>query len=101
MNQNDTDNDKAGGGTVRIADALDLHATVESNGISIHMDGDRDGELWIEGPENGGEVHDGEVYRIELRGAQNGVTSDVGFFIPADDLRDLLQSDIDTTTDHD
>ena len=71
---------------IQLLDALDLHATVESNGVSVHMDGDRDAEMLIEGPDPGGEVHDGDVYRITLRGEHKGVTSKVGFFVPADSL---------------
>lgn len=79
--------------TVEIVDALDLHATVESGGVSVHMDGDRDAEMWIEGPESGGEVYDGEVYRVTLSGDQNGVRSEVGFFVPVETLEKALSAD--------
>ena len=79
--------------TVRITDALDLHATVESNGVSIRMDGDRDAEMWVEGPEDGGEVYNGEVYRITLTGDENGVHSEVGFFVPVEALERTLHTD--------
>lgn len=78
--------------TVEIIDALDLHTTVASNAVSIHMDGDRDAEMWIEGPESGGEVYDGEVYRITLSGEQDGVMSEVGFMVPVETLEKTLDS---------
>ena len=82
-------------GTVRITDAIDLHATVESNGVSIHMDGDRDAEMWVEGPEDGGEVYNGEVYRITLTGDENGVHSEVDFFVPVEALERTLHTGTD------
>lgn len=75
--------------TIEMFDALDLHATVESGGVSIHMDGDRDAELMVEGPEPGGEIFDGKVYRLTLTGNQNGVHSDVGFFVPVETIEEL------------
>lgn len=80
---------------IELLDAIDMHATIESNGVSIHMDGDRDADMWIEGPESGGEVHDGGVYRIELTGGQNDVFTEVGFFIPCEVLHDALESTSD------
>jgi len=81
-------------------DALDLYATVKSHGVSIHMDGDRDAELVVEGPDDGGEVHDGKVYRFTLCGDQAGVRSDVSFFIAADDMEQLVQPGTDQEGDN-
>jgi hypothetical protein len=70
-------------------DALDLYADVSSNGVSIHMDGDREAEMWVEGPDPGGEVHNGDVYEVTITGQQHGVKTEVGFFIPAETLADI------------
>lgn len=76
-----------------VADALDLYTTVTSNGISIHMDGDRDAEMWVEGSEAGGEVHDDNVYRITLTGEQNGVSAEIGFFVDVTEFEELIDDE--------
>lgn len=75
---------------IDVVDALDMHATVESGGITIHMDGDRDAEMWVGPPQPGGEVHDERVCRFTLTGEQDGVWSEIGFFIAADELKELI-----------
>lgn len=75
---------------IDVVDALDMYATTTSNGVSIHMDGDRDAEMWVEGPEDGGEVHDDNVYRITLTGEQNGVSAEIGFFVDVETFEELI-----------
>lgn len=76
-----------------VLDALELNATVTAGGVSIHMDGDSDAELTIEGPMEGGEVHDGQVYHVTLRGEQNGVSSGIEFWLPFDAIQNALWED--------
>lgn len=82
--------DESGDEILRIP-AIDCYATVESHGVSVHMDGDRDAEVWIEGPEEAGEVHDVPVYRVRIDASQNGVQSDIAFFVPVNELKRAIQ----------
>ena len=73
-----------------VFDALDLHADVSQDFVSIHMDGDRDAEVMISGRIDGGERYDGEVYQFKLRGEQSGVKTAAAFAIPADVLEEAI-----------
>lgn len=68
----------------KMLSALDLNAQVKSSNVRIHMDGDRDGEMLVTGPFDGGEVHDGEIYRLRVSGQENGASTTVAWFVPAE-----------------
>lgn len=86
------ENDQSGSEDLQVIDAIDLHADVASNGVSIHMDGDRDAEMWIEGPTESPAIHDKEVLRITLHGDQSGVRSEIGFFVARETLEEVLEN---------
>ena len=76
-----------------LLDALDLSASVRQGYVSVHMDGDRDAEVIVSGPEEGGEVYDGDVYHFEVSGEQSGVATIGGFYVPADELEAFINNE--------